>query len=389
MKIVVDATAAISGGKLYLNQLLPQWARLADGHEIIIFHWGDFDQFALPESRARFCFHRVRLPWAAKGASASILRMLWRVFVLPFHLRRLRPQLFFSNAGSLPGWKPRATKSVIALHNCMPLCQELIAEESTVLRWRLRMLRRFMGRSVQRADAAIVFSMDMKNRLVDSFGPLAHEPEVVFHGVDWGAEERRISLDENALTRLGVNRPYLLYVSQFHRYKNLLRLLEAFAVLAAKHPQLSLVLVGAAADPHYWREVEDALTRLSLRERVIHLAHCPREQLINLYLGAQVFVQPSLSESCSFPLLEALALGVPVAAARATALPEMAGNGASYFDPYQPADIAAVVERLLWDEDWRGELRQHAIAQAAKFSWAETARRTLRVCERVGREPQA
>jgi len=387
MKIVIDATAAISGGKLYLEKLLPQLAKLDSGHEFIIFHAGDLDLLVETVPSRRFHFVRANIPFLRDGqwAGASIMRVLWRKFVLPIHLWRLQPDVLFSNSGTVPLAKPAKTRTVIALHNCMPLDQTLIAEErSPVRRWRLRMLRRQMQHSLNAADGSIAFSEDTRRRIQDNFGELAHAPAVVHHAIDWGETEREAVVDAGELSRVGIKRPYLLYVSQFHRYKNVVRLLEAFARLAANHPQLQLVLVGSATDGEYWNEITETIQRLKLTEQVVALPAVPREQLVALYRNALGFVQPSLAETCSFPLLEALAMGVPVAAANSTAMPEMAGEAAIYFDPLNVDEMADAMERLIWDESLRGELSRKAIEQAAKFTWEETARQTLAVLESAG-----
>ncbi|MGE0131434.1 MAG: glycosyltransferase family 4 protein [Blastocatellales bacterium] len=387
MRIVIDATAAVSGGKVYLDQLLTQFARLRCDHEFIIFHTGDFEWRCSDEqSSGRFQFRRVNLPssksrlWAGSGA----LKMLWRLLVLPLHLRRMKPELLFSNAGFGPGWKMARVKSVLALHNSMPLRDELIADETSALRrWRLALLRKLMRMALRGSDGSIVFSEDTKQRVIDCFDRLKHEPSVVYHGIDWGAPERDLALKSDELRGFGITRPYLLYVSQFHRYKNVLHLLEAFAMSGEEHPQLSLTLVGAAADKTYWQEVEAEVDRLKLRGRVKHIPACPRDQLLSLYGNALAFVHPSLAETCSFPLLEAMAMGVPIASARMSALPEIAGDASIYFDPHNPKEMAEALNRLVWDEALRDELSRRGIARAREFSWTETARKTLKVFEDV------
>ncbi|MFN0112721.1 MAG: glycosyltransferase family 4 protein [Blastocatellia bacterium] len=386
MRVVIDATAAISGGRLYLEKLLSQFAELDSPHEFIVLHAGDLDRLAETIKHPRFVFLRAKIPFLKDGqwAGASILRMLWRKFVLPIHLRRLQPDLLFSNSGTVPLLKPAKTRTVIALHNCMPLDEDLIAEErSPVRRWRLRMLRRQMRGALESSDGSIAFSEDTRRRIRENFGELRHAPAVVHHAVDWGEAERKAEVKLDELHLLGVAQPYLLCVSQFHRYKNVLRLIEAFARVAANHAQLQLVLVGAAADGDYWNEVVETIERLGLTQRIATIPAVPREQLIQLYRNALGFVQPSLAETFSFPLLEALALGVPSAVAATTAMPEIAGEAALCFDPRNVEEMAEAMERLVWDETLRGELGQKAIEQAAKFTWAETARRTLAVFDEV------
>jgi glycosyltransferase involved in cell wall biosynthesis len=380
MRILIDATAANSGGKIYLNQLLAHLAPQAEGHEFIIFHLGDFENFKLPPSQSEFRFERVSLPFHGSWIGSAILKMFWRLFLFPAHLQRLNPDLLFSNAGFGSGWGMYSGRIVMALHNSMPLRRELFDQERSMLRrQRLVLLRRLMHKAIRRSDASIVFSEDTKRRLKENFGDLHREPHVVYHGIDWGAHER--SRRPDALP--GLPSPYLLYVSQFHRYKNVLRLIEAFAVLLRTRPELSLVLVGELIDREYWREIEARVAELGIKDRIRHVPQCDRETLVGMYQNALIFVQPSLAETCSFPLLEAMAMGTPIAAAGESALPEMAADAAVYFDPYNVDEIATVLEQLIHDEALRKRLSRNGIARAEAFSWEETARKTLAIFEQA------
>lgn len=379
MRILIDATAAKSGGRIYLNQLLAHLAPQAEGHEFIIFHLGDFENFELPPSRSVFRFERITLPFNQSWIGSAILKMFWRLFLFPARLQQMKPDLLFSNAGFGVGWGWFSGRIIMALHNSMPLRRELFEEEKSMLRrQRLVLLRGLMHRAVRRSDVSIVFSEDTKRRLQENFGDLPREPRVVYHGIDWGARERELDLVPPDLPS-----PYLLYVSQFHRYKNVLRLVEAFAVLGRTHPELSLVLVGEASDPEYWSEVEARAAELGINDRIKHVPQCSREALVGMYQNALVFVQPSLAETCSFPLLEAMAMGTPIAAAGESALPEMAADAAVYFDPYDVDEIANVLRLLIHDEPLRNQLSRNGVARAAVFSWEETARKTLAIFEQV------
>jgi glycosyltransferase involved in cell wall biosynthesis len=392
MRILIDGTAAMSGGKVYLVHLLPQLARLARGHEWIVLHNGDLAEveaeIAQSTHAAQLRMQRVEglaatnRVWIGK----AVVKLFWRLVVFPWHLWRLQPDVLFSNAGYAPGWLPRRTKLVLALHNSMPLRGELIAAERSLLRrWRLRLLRLLMAKAARRSAATIVFSHDTRQRVRTDFGMLGNTLAVVHHGIDWGAAERAQPLNESLLRQCGLTQPYLLFVSQFHRYKNLGTLVEAFAQVRARHPELQLALVGDQADAAYWGEIEAQITALKLTDNIVQVPACARAQLQHIYRGARAFVHPSLAETCSFPLLEALALGVPVAAARLSALPEIAGEAALYFDPHNPAELAAVLKQLVEDEALRGELREKAIRRAKEFSWEAAARQTLDVLEAVGR----
>ncbi|HMX25791.1 MAG TPA: glycosyltransferase family 1 protein [Blastocatellia bacterium] len=233
-------------------------------------------------------------------------------------------------------------------------------------------------------DRAIVFSQNLK-QLAAAGSPKLANAAVIYHGIDWGERERNAPSEFSVLEHYGVRQPYLLYVSQFHRYKNVPRLLEAFARLRDS-TELSLVLVGKPADEAYEREIVQAIARFGLQLRVKMIPGVKREQLKPLYRSAQGFIYPSLVENCPFAVLEALAYGLPIGTSNQSALPEVAGEAAVYFNPYSVAEMAQAMERLVWDENLRGELRENAIAQAAKFTWEQTARQTLHVFEAIGQK---
>jgi alpha-1,3-rhamnosyl/mannosyltransferase len=95
--------------------------------------------------------------------------------------------------------------------------------------------------------------------------------------------------------------------------------------------------------------------------------------------GADLLVHPSLYEGFGLVLLEAMARGTPVLAARATALPETGGDAAAYFDPGEPDGLRTALGALLASASDRGDLRRRGLARAAQFSWERTAELTAAV----------
>jgi glycosyltransferase involved in cell wall biosynthesis len=106
-------------------------------------------------------------------------------------------------------------------------------------------------------------------------------------------------------------------------------------------------------------------------------------ELAALYRQADFFVNPSLWESFSFQLTEAMACGTPLLCSNRTALPEIAGDAAVYFDPEQPEELADQLRRLAGDAGLKNQLRQRGFERVKAFTWRETAKQTMAVYRRV------
>jgi len=170
---------------------------------------------------------------------------------------------------------------------------------------------------------------------------------------------------------------YLLHVGTLQPRKNLLRLIEAFAQLP---PPITLVLAGRPG----WLAAP-ILAAARQHPRIRLLDYVPEADLAGLYSGAHAFVFPSLYEGFGFPVLEAMACGTPVVCANTASLPELVGEAALLVDPLDTAGLTAALERVLNDADLRATLVEKGYRQIQNFTWAKTARETLRVLEGVAR----
>ncbi|HEX6391129.1 MAG TPA: glycosyltransferase family 1 protein [Solirubrobacteraceae bacterium] len=155
------------------------------------------------------------------------------------------------------------------------------------------------------------------------------------------------------------NDPYLLAVGDVRAKKNLERLIAAWQQLDSGH---RLVLAGHGD--------------MRVPEGVSITGFLPDAELDALMRGAALLVHPSLYEGFGLVIAEAMARGVPVACADATALPETAGDAAELFDPLDVDEIAAAIVRALGRAD---ELSALGRARAAGWSWQQTAAQTADV----------
>lgn len=169
-------------------------------------------------------------------------------------------------------------------------------------------------------------------------------------------------------------RPAVLTLSAKRPVKNLMRLFEALALIS---PERRPVLVMPGYPTPYESELDSRARELGVRDDVRMPGWIANDQLEGLWRVVDCFVFPSLYEGFGAPVLEAMRRGVPVACSDRSSLPEVAGTAARFFNPDEPAEIATALEELLSDKAKRAELVKRGFAQANRFTWAETARRTI------------
>ncbi len=168
---------------------------------------------------------------------------------------------------------------------------------------------------------------------------------------------------------------YFLYVGINKPHKNLVRLVEAYALLDASAPPL---LIGGAWDARY-PAAKVRAAELGLGERARFLGPIDDEHLPALYGACTLFVYPSRYEGFGLPVIEAMACGAAVACSHAPGLEDAAGDAALRFAPDDVTGLAAVLREAATHSDVCAALRQRGLAHARRFSWRRVANETLAV----------
>ncbi len=160
---------------------------------------------------------------------------------------------------------------------------------------------------------------------------------------------------------------FLVYPANFWPHKNHALLVTAFAMYCAAHPQSRLKLVCPGQPDPTRASLRAATATMGVADRVLFPGYASETEMAALYRASTGLIFPSLYEGFGLPLLEAMALGVPVLASNTTCIPEVAGDGALYFDPRMPTDIVRAIERLTTEPDLRQRLIAAGSAQAASL----------------------
>lgn len=177
-----------------------------------------------------------------------------------------------------------------------------------------------------------------------------------------------------------VGKQYIMYVGSQSDYKNIRRLIQAHQSLLATHPDLLLVLVGkttgingrAAGKNKEWVEKNNFTN-------IVFTGFVSDGQLAWIYSNTIAYVFPSLMEGFGLPGLEAMLYNAPVISSNATCLPEVYGDAAEYFDPYDLDDMTATIERVISDEKLRSKMAAAGATQVKKYSWKRMAEQTHQV----------
>jgi glycosyltransferase involved in cell wall biosynthesis len=177
----------------------------------------------------------------------------------------------------------------------------------------------------------------------------------------------------------GVNKPFIFHVGSPFPHKNIERLVEAFEVLKIKHPKLQLVLAGKKE--YYFNQLEKSLVGNPIRDSIEIPGYISDGELKWLYENAECYVLPSLSEGFGLPGLEAMAHNCPLVSSNATCLPEVYGEAAEYFDPYDVEDMASKVSRVINGPKTKEKLVENGNQQLKKFSWKKMSAQHLEAFE--------
>lgn len=220
---------------------------------------------------------------------------------------------------------------------------------------------------IQSADQLIAVSQSTKQDLVDLYNIDEARIQIIHSGINQQPKE----VEQGDLPE-----KYILSLSTFEPRKNIDSLILAFQKLIKKEQfkDYKLILAGAKG----WKS--ERIYNLAKKDpRIRILGYVSDKEKASLLKHASVFVYPSFYEGFGFPPLEALAQDTPVIASAASSLPEILGDAALYVNPYNIFDILKALENLLSNSTLQEDLVMKGKEQVQKFSWEQTAKKTLAI----------
>ena len=240
---------------------------------------------------------------------------------------------------------------------------------------------------VKRATAIIAVSQQTKRDLITLYHTPAEKIHVIYQGIDssfvpaTAAEIARIRDLYTPRTPDGVPRPYLFMLGTLEPRKNHITAMNAVARL--KQAGFPHALVIAGGEGWLFDPIRQQVAALGLENDIHFTGYVPAEDVVPLYGGATCVLQPSLYEGFGFPVLEAMACGVPVICSNVSSLPEAAGDAALLIDPSDDEGLAAAAQRVLMEDGLAAQMQARGLAHAARFRWARCAAETVALYQEI------
>lgn len=370
-RILVDATAGISGGKAYINELFPKLIDALPGTEWIIY--GELTpELAALATRGNVEVHAVDFPKPKRSLIlSSFMKLLWRQIVLPFHAVRLRPSVLFTTANFFSRlFTHFKIPCVLAIHNLTPFHEpQWYRESHWTRRWRQQLLKLLTVRSARRATRNIAFSEFARDLLLEH-GVAPPKIAVIHHGTRQAQDQW-----------IGGESDTLLVVSHYYVYKKIEVVVQALPeVWAMTGRPIKLVVQGIPYDRYYYGALSALVSRLGLDNSVMLGQGLGADKLAQLYASSRCLVFPAIGENCPITLLEAMSIGLPIVAANTRPLPEICGEAALYYDVSDYRACAAAITKVLASGSMAQNLSAVGRNRASRyFSWDVCADETARL----------
>jgi len=358
MKIGIDCRMIkASGVGRYVSNLVENLAKIDTENRYALFlQKNDFENYEFPA--ANFSKVLADFPWNSFGEQTKFTRIIKKECPDIMHFPHFNVPLFYND------------KFIVTIHD-LTVDKYKTAGGGKSLAYGLKYFayKKVIKHAAEKSLKILTLSDFTKKEIRRRLGIAKEKIIPTYAGVP--NELAQTPEKPGSLEALDVKKPFILYTGNAYPHKNLERLVEALLYLE----DVNCVLVGEKNE--FYKQLEEKVESLDLSERVIITGFVDDGQLVSLYKNAACFAFPSLNEGFGFPALEALQFGLPVAASKASSLPEVLGDATLYFDPENVNDMARVLKKILTNNTLREELIKKGLKQVKKFSWEKMAKETL------------
>ncbi len=230
-------------------------------------------------------------------------------------------------------------------------------------------------RQCQRADLIITPSTNTKRDLIDYYRLKPEKITVIYPGLSSVFTPGSRPDTEAIKKKYNLPAKFILFIGTVEPRKNVGGLLRAFEQLATVNPEQHLIIAGA---PGYrYQKIEQQIKKSKIKDRLRYMNYVATADKPGLYALAELFVYPSFYEGFGFPVLEALASGIPVITSNRSSLSEITQNKAYLINPNKPHEITEAMLRILQNNELKNRLITGGLEQSKQFTWDKAAQQFL------------
>lgn len=309
-------------------------------------------------------------------------RFSWNFWDLPRYLRQSPLDVYLTQYIT-PFFVPKSIKIVTIIHDISFNFFPRFIKKSDLL-----FLKTLIPLGIRRADRVLGVSKFTRDEIVRYYDVAQDKVGFFYNAVSEDFKSQDVSEKKLALVKEKYNLPkkFILYLGTLQPRKNIPFLIESYAKIKEKLPEIKLVLVGNAKARNFDRRINEVIGKYNLEEDVVLPGFIDEKDKAAIYKLAHVFVFPSLYEGFGIPVLEAFETKTPVLAADIPSLREVGGKGALFADPRGIDKFSEALYIICIEENLRNELIGLGNKITELFLWEKTARELLVVFENIFRK---
>jgi glycosyltransferase involved in cell wall biosynthesis len=399
MRIVLDLQACQTESRFrgmgrYSMSLAKAIAKNANNnHEIWLFLNGLFPD-TIPYIRQSFdgLIPKERIfVFSAHGPVAEVdPQNEWRAraseLIREYALSQLKPDIVHINS-LFEGYGDDAVTSIgkldskiptaVTLYDLIPYVDpEACLPNAQMKKWYYRKIQ-----SLKNANLFLAISEYSKKEAIDNLGIAQENILNISAAINENFKQVKYSEEQknSIFSRYNIKKPFVMYSpGGFEERKNIKRLIEAYSLLSTDiKKEHQLVITGKIHEETKYNLQAYAKKFNISNNELIFTGYLEDDDLVAMYNFCKLFVCPSLHEGFGLPPLEAMACGAPAIGSNCTSIPEVIGRQDALFVPFRAKSISDKISKALTNDSFLNSLREHALKQAKKFSWDESAKRAL------------
>lgn len=375
MKIGVDARGLHwPGVGRYIRELIHGLAEVDNKNHYIIYFSSRDELESNPFTNQNFKSAVVPVPCMTMKEQ----------LLLPLQLMKDKLDLFHATCFVAPIFHP--CPFIVTIHDLqLKINRDWFPPLRGIRKYSARAYYDFMNwNAVSYSRKIITVSHHTRKEILRYFPRAEKKLAVIHHGINPNFHPVK---SPETISRIkekyNIHGKYILFVGTLNKRKNLSRLLSAFSELQGVLHEYKLVV--AAKIDHRYPEPIKLTEQLGIVDKVLYIGYVPSGDLPPLYSGSSVCVIPTVHESFCFPVVEAMACGVPVITSNVTSLPEIAGDAAYLVNPYNTEDMKEAIQKVISDQSVRNILIEKGLSRVKQFSWRTAAEKVVAIYEEVSK----